>query len=308
MSEKDLVLESGIYPRGKLIAVAAMIGSAACWGLSTVMSRDLLDTLTPMSLLVVQLTASVTALLLMAAPQFPHRYKGIGRAAAIGIFEPGLTYAVGLAGLALTTAGKASVISASEPVLIVLMAWLLFRSRPSRKLLLCILLAVVGVLMVSGDAYIEASATQLFGDGLIILATLFASTYVVLSARIVSNFPPATLAASQQLVGLAFALVVYIAVIATGSETTSLLDASPSLIAYAAFSGIIQYALAFWLYLIGLRYLSAGVAGLWLTLVPVFGLIGAYVWLGETPTLVMLLGAAIILVAVIVGRRETGHG
>lgn len=42
---------------------------------------------------------------------------------------------------------------------------------------------------------------------------------------------------------------------------------------------------------IGLRYLSPAVAGLWLTLVPIFGLFGAYVWLAEVPTPLMLVWA-----------------
>jgi len=72
----------------------------------------------------------------------------------------------------------------------------------------------------------------------------------------------------------------------------------------AALSGVVQYALAFWLYLVGLKHLSANAAALWLTLIPVFGVTGAYFWLGEIPTLPMLLGMALILAAVNAGRRE----
>lgn len=306
MKEANLRLAIDSPSRGKPIAIAAMIGSAACWGLATVMSRDLLDSMAPMTLLVVQLAASVTVLLLMAARNRPHLYrgKGLGAAAAIGILEPGLTYAVGLAGLALTTAGKASVISASEPVLIVLMSWLLFRRRPSRRLLLCIALAVAGVLMVSGDGYLEMGGSEVLGDILIVLATLFAATYVVLSARVASDFPPATLASSQQLVGLAFALVVYFGVRSATADAASITDIPIHVLAYAAVSGLVQYALAFWLYLIGLRSLSASAAGLWLTLVPVFGLFGAYIVLGEVPTVIMLVGAVLIVAAVVAGRSE----
>ncbi|WP_082537282.1 MULTISPECIES: DMT family transporter [unclassified Aureimonas] len=293
--------------RAKLVATLAMIASAACWGFATVMSRNLLDAMPPTTLLVIQLTASVAALLVMAAPNFPHRYegKGIGRAAAIGLLEPGLTYAVGLAGLSLTTAGKASVISASEPVLIVLMSWILFSQRPSRRLLVCIALAVVGVLMVSGVGDLDAGDSERLGDGLIVLATLFAATYVVLSARVAGDFPPATLASSQQLVGLAFALALYAVERLATADPVSITDMPPRVIVYAALSGVVQYAAAFWLYLIGLRHLSAGAAGLWLTLVPVFGLFGAYVWLGEVPTIIMLLGASFILAAVLAGRSES---
>lgn len=288
------------------IAVSAMIGSAACWGFATVMSRDLLDTISSSALLVVQLTASVVALLLLAIPNTPWRYRasGIGRAALIGILEPGLTYTIGLVGLSLTSANSASVISASEPVLIVLVAWLLLRQRPPLGLITCIGIAVLGLLMVSGEALLERGQASSVGDGLIVLATLFAASYVVLSSKVTGDFPAATLASAQQIVGLVFAVSVFLIVQTLGLEHGTIASLSPGMLAYAAFSGVIQYAFAFWLYLIGLRYLSPAAAGLWLTLVPIFGLIGAYVWLHEVPTGLMLAGAALIIGAVVMGRSH----
>ncbi len=288
------------------IAVSAMIGSAACWGFATVMSRDLLDTMSSSALLVIQLTASVAALLLLAIPNTPWRYRssGIGRAALIGILEPGLTYTIGLVGLSLTSANSASVISASEPVLIVLVAWLLLRQRPSRGLVACIGVAVMGLLLVSGEAFLKRSQASSVGDALIVLATLSAASYVVLSSRVTGDFPAATLASAQQTVGLAFAVSIFFIVQTLGLERGTIATLSPGMLAYAAFSGVVQYALAFWLYLIGLRYLSPAAAGLWLTLVPVFGLIGAYVWLREIPTELMLAGAVLIIGAVVMGRSH----
>jgi len=40
-----------------------------------------------------------------------------------------------------------------------------------------------------------------------------------------------------------------------------------ALLCHAALSGVVQYGLTFWLYLIGLNYLSASAAALWLTLI-----------------------------------------
>ncbi|MDI6837131.1 DMT family transporter [Ciceribacter thiooxidans] len=305
MSE-TLATSLAVAGRRRWIAVSAMIGSAACWGFATVMSRDLLDTMSSSALLVVQLTASVAALLLLAIPNAPWRYRssGIGQAALIGILEPGLTYTIGLVGLSLTSADSASVISASEPVLIVLVAWLLLRQRPSPALIGCIGLAVVGLLLVSGEALLERGQTSSVGDSLIVLATLFAASYVVLSSRVTGDFPAATLASAQQIVGLAFAIGVFLIVQSAGLERQTLTGLSPGVLAYAALSGVVQYALAFWLYLVGLRYLSPAAAGLWLTLVPVFGLVGAYVWLHEVPTGWMIAGAALIIGAVVTGRSQ----
>ena len=289
-----------------IIAILAMIGSAACWGGATVMSRDLLDDFAAPTLLVVQLTASVITLILLSIPHRPWQYVSptLGKASLTGILEPGLTYSVGLWGLSLTSAGSASIIGSTEPVFIVLIAWFLFGSRPSRKLAICILIAVLGLLLVSHDSSAGNTNKSLTGDLLIVLATLFAASYVVFSAKWADQFPAAVLASAQQLIGLSCAVAIYVVALMTGVISQTPSDLSWGALIYASVSGIVQYALAFWLYLIGLKYLSPGTAGLWLTLIPVFGVAGAYFWLGEIPTVMMLLGMGVIVAAVILGRLE----
>lgn len=296
---------------GRRVAALAMIGSAACWGFATVMSRDLLSTIPAPRLLVVQLAASVAALLLLAAPRFPWRCRGrrFGLGALAGLLEPGLAYAVGLAGLTLTTAGRASVISATEPALIVLLSWLVFRRRPGARLLIAIALAAAGLVLVSGAGLADGGPDALAGDLLIVLATLFAAGYVIASSVIAADFPAATLAAAQQMVGLGFALLLLALLGATGRDAGAFRDIPAPLLAYAALSGVVQYALAFWLYLTGLRHLSAGAAGLWLALTPVFGLVGAWAWLGEAPGGATIAGAALIIAAIAFGgATEGGNG
>jgi drug/metabolite transporter (DMT)-like permease len=291
---------------GRLVAILAMIGSAACWGGATVMSRDLLTQIQAPTLLVIQLAASVTVLLLMAAPLRPLRYANakLLKVSLTGILEPGLAYSFGLWGLSLTSAGNASIIGSMEPVFIVLLAWLLSGGRPSRKLLLCVGIAMAGLLLVSEDALAGGGVGSLAGNLLIVLATLFAASYVVLSARFACNYPAAVLAGGQQLVGLGCALAIYLAGRLSGMLGPESNELTLRIVAYAAASGVVQYAMAFWLYLIGLRYLSAGAAGLWLTLIPVFGVSGAYLWLHEVPTVTMLTGMGLIIGAVCLGRRE----
>lgn len=289
-------------------ASAAMIGSAACWGLATVMSRDLLETFTAPALLVIQLCASVAVLLLLSLPERPIRHWGtpLRRASWAGLLEPGLSYAVSLAGLALTTAGNASVIGATEPLMVVFLAWLFLRQRPSRRTLLAIVVAIVGLLMISGESLaLGVARGNPLGDSLIMLATVFAAAYVVVTARYSELVPPATMASAQQLLGLALALALLWAAEATGVMRQDWAAVDSGMLSLAAISGVVQYALAFWLYLVGLRRLRPAVAALWLTVTPVFGIAGAFVFLGEVPSLLMLLGTAVILGALLATRKES---
>lgn len=291
---------------GRLLAIAAMIGSAACWGGATVMSRDLLAHIQAPTLLVIQLAASVAVLMLMAIPHRPLQYvsPSLGRISLTGILEPGLAYSIGLWGLSLTSAGSASIIGSTEPVFIILLAWLVSRGAPSGKLVLCVSIAIAGLLLVSYEPTHEGETRSLVGNVLIVLSTMFAASYVVLSAKFAHRFPAAVLAGSQQLVGLMCAIAIYLTGRLTGFIGPESTELTSRLVVYAAASGVVQYAMAFWLYLIGLRYLSAGAAGLWLTLIPVFGVSGAYLWLHEVPTLPMLMGMVLVIAAVYLGRRE----
>lgn len=299
-----------LAPQGisRRAAITCMIASAACWGLATVMSRDLLASLSAPGLLVVQLAASLIFLSVLTARERPTRHitPGLARAALPGVLEPGLAYTVGLIGLSMTTAGHAAVISAAEPIFIVALSWLLLHERPTRRLLVCILVAIGGLLLITGggEAKDGAAGATLTGDALVMLATLFAAGYVVFSAKVARGYPSATLAFAQQAVGLLFALAIY--ALASIFEFVPPLWAGldAGLLGYAALSGVVQYALPFWLYLIGLRRLRASTAGLYLTLTPVFGIAGAFFWLGEQPHTAMLVGTVLVLAAVIAGLRE----
>jgi drug/metabolite transporter (DMT)-like permease len=65
----------------------------------------------------------------------------------------------------------------------------------------------------------------------------------------------------------------------------------------AIVSGVLYYAVAFGLYLAGLRQVSAAIAGIFLTLLPVFGVIAAYLLLGERLSARQRFGAAVVIAA-----------
>lgn len=287
-----------------LAAVGAMVLSAACWGSATVMSKGALEAFSPPVLLTLQLGASVTFLWIAVAAtgQKIGLDAGARLAALSGLLEPGLAYALGTFGLMLTTAGNASLIATTEPLLIVALAWLLFRERVSARTGAAIVAAMVGVGIVTGAHGAGAAGTAL-GDVMVVLGTLFAAFYVVVSSRFVTRIAPLRLAALQQTVGLAFAVAFLLGWSSFATLHDELARADPEAIALAVVSGVVQYALAFWLYLIGLRRLAASTAALFLTLIPVFGLSGAVVFLSETVAVLQAIGAVVIVVAVASARR-----
>jgi O-acetylserine/cysteine efflux transporter len=79
----------------------------------------------------------------------------------------------------------------------------------------------------------------------------------------------------------------------------------------AIFTTLISFVLAYLLWYRGLRVLTPSQTAVYIYLVPVFGLLAAWLVLGERPTLFLLLGGATILAGVILTnsapRRTTPH-
>lgn len=290
-----------VAPAARGWAVAAMIASAACWGFATVLTKGALAAMPPFSLLVVQLSASV-AFLWAAVAVTGQSARGTGRAALAGVLEPGLAYGAGVPGLMLTSAASASVIGAAEPMFIAALAWAAFGLRPSAPVAVAMLTGALGVALVTATGA-EAGERRLAGDLLVLLGTLFAAVYVLVSSRSVQGIAPLPLAAAQQSAGLGFAVALAAAAMAARLEPPPAAVA-PEALALAAASGVVQYALAFWFYLLGLRALPVATAGVFLALIPVFGVSGAMLFLGEAVAPAQGLGCALVIAAVLLAARR----
>ena len=290
-------VDNHILNRRFIVSGIAVL-SAACWGLGTVMSRVVLDVMPPYTLLVLQLSSSITFLALVLAVQ--GRLTGVNvRLGLPGLFEPGLAYLLGILGLAFTTASNASLIGSIEPILVIALAWLFLRERVTRRLVFLSIIAVIGVGLVTvSDGMLHSQGTAL-GDLLILLGTLSGAIYVIVARRLLSDRPPLNLTFMQQIVGLFMVVVIWLIAAFFQSTTAAVPPVPLSMVLLAIASGVIQYALAFWLYLIALQKLSASIASFYLTLIPLFGVGGAYVILGEQLTFWQWIGALCILAAVV---------
>ncbi|KPV54912.1 hypothetical protein SE17_00815 [Kouleothrix aurantiaca] len=284
--------------------ITALVLAAACWGGATVITKHVLTDVPPLTLLVLQLTVSVVflwAIVLMQRMRLPQR-RDIVRLGGIGILNPGLAYTFGLLGLTYTTASMSTLLWAAEPILILGLAWLILCERLTRTLLVFSLLAITGVVLVAGiDVGVEQTSL-LLGNGLILSGVACCALYTVLTRRMVTNLDPLLIVTLQQSLALAWALAIWPLEWAR-EGAVSLTTISPASWGWAALSGVLYYALAFWCYIIGLKQMPASMVGLFLNLIPIFGVGAAYLFLGERLTLVQSIGGVLILVAVVMVLR-----
>jgi drug/metabolite transporter (DMT)-like permease len=276
-----------------------MVLAVACWGLGTVMSKGVLAYFPPLALMAVQLTASIVCLWTTLGAKrvtIPLNFSTL-RSASIGLLSPGIADTLSLIGLTMTTASMSTLIWDFQPIVILVLAFLILRERFTRPLATFSLLAAVGVGLVAGVILNDHSDTVLIGNLVTLMGVFICSIYIVLTRGLTSSLEALPLVALQQTVSWVFVLAIWPTELLRNASQ-NLLTISPIIWVWAILSGVVYYALGFWLYIIGLKNTSASLAGFFMNLLPVFGITGAYIFLSERLSALQWVGAILILFSV----------
>jgi len=195
--------------------------------------------------------------------------------------------AVKVAGVAVATLGFASF-----PAFTVLLEGLIFRERIRFNEILLVLLVSIGLVLVTPDFDLASQAT-----GGLLWAVLSGLLFSLLSLanRAGSGRIPAVQAALCQNLVVAACLLPW---------------AAPDLAQVAALDwvwigllGVFCTAVAHSLFVASLAVIKARTAAVVFALEPVYGITAAWLLFGENPTLRMLIGGALIILAIVVSSR-----
>lgn len=201
--------------------------------------------------------------------------------------------AVKVAGVAIATLGFASF-----PAFTVILEGLIFRERIRFNEILLVILVSIGLVLVTPDFDLASQATTgllwAVGSGL-----LFA--LLSLNNRASSGRIPAVQAALCQNV------VVALCLLPVAAPELGQVRAMDWL--WISLLGIFCTGLAHSLFVASLAVIKARTAAVVFALEPVYGITVAWLLFGENPTLRMLMGGALIIVAIVVSSRlSAGSG
>lgn len=277
--------------------IASLIAAAACWGIGTVVSKQAVAEIPPLTLLPIQLAVSVAFLAILARVRghaLPRGRDGriLGR---LGLLNPGLAYALSLIGLTQITASLSVLLWATEPILILLLAGAVLGERLGPAILVPTLAAIAGLALVVFD---PAASGSFVGVALTLAGVGVCAVYSVATRRWLPGATDSTLGVvlAQQLHALGLAIAVVVALGAVGQPILPA-QVSAAGVASAASSGLLYYAFAYLFYLSALRALPASVAAASFYLIPLFGVAAAWL-VGERLELLQWLGASLVVVAV----------
>jgi probable blue pigment (indigoidine) exporter len=276
--------------------VVLLILAAACWGTGTVVSKQAIAELPPLTLLPVQLAVSVTVLLVVTrlrGERMPAGREGrlLGR---LGLLNPGLAYALSLIGLTEITASLSVLLWASEPILILVLAAMVLGDRLGPAIVAPSVVAVAGLLLVVFDPGASGSA---FGVALTIAGVVACAVYTVATRKwLLGTDSTFGVVLAQQAHALVLSAVVLAGLALAGRAIIPGQVTSAGLLSAVA-SGLLYYALAYSFYLSALRNVRASIAAASFYLIPVFGLAGGWL-VGERLQPLQWMGAVVVVVSV----------
>ena len=179
------------------------------------------------------------------------------------------------------------------------MAYLILKDRVTLASGIGAATALTGVILVVLQPGTRADFT---GIALTVAGVGACALYTVRSSKILVDASSLSIVLLQQAAALVFALALLAGSFVLGDPSAvSQVSAIGWLSAGAA--GVLYYAVAFWFYVTGLRGCRPAFVGMFMNLIPVFGLAASYLFIGERMAPRQWLGVTLVLAAVIAIAR-----
>lgn len=295
------------FPRWFFLLLAVVCN--AVWAVSYSITKQLLETVSPLALTFWRLLiAAIFLLMFVRRNHLPKKLlprdvwllflMGWGCLAGATMFQ--------YAGAKLTSASNVAVLISLEIPVISVMA-VVFLSEIFRwGQAVSLVVAVVGVLVITlapGSTDL-LSRSGMLGNGLVLVSVVAYAGYTIVAKKLVTNWH------SLSLTAFTFALAVPLTAIVAEVIEPGALRASLSMtsqqIAAVMFLGLVSTAVSFlaWNWLTAA--LPAVVLAPTLFVQPVLGALVSHWWLGESFSTRYLMGAALVLGALAVGMKSDG--
>ena len=191
-----------------------------------------------------------------------------------------------------TGAGLASVLGNAQPVFIVLIAFMFLGERFSFQQFIAFGLVIVGILIIILPSFTQSEGSLLAGASLALTTSFAAAIGTVLGRYLELSKSLFSFSAWQLIFG--GALLIVLSLLMKEPAIRWNLEFFGILIVLAIFNSAVISCGWFWL----LQQVKAGELAIYLFLVPVLGVLWAYLFRGEQPDLSSIIGGILILTGI----------
>lgn len=275
------------------------------WGVNFSVAKIALATLSPLAFNALRFPLAATLLFAVLRSRgglpLPERAE-VPRVLMLGLLGNLLYQLFFIFGLDRTTAGNASLLLAGTPIITALLSAALGHEELRARVWLGVLGTFAGITMVvlGGARAVSAGSGTLVGDLLMLGASVTWSFYAVGSRSLIDRHGPLAVTAWTLWVGAVGIVTIGI------PDLLELEWAAIPVEAWAAtfYAGVLSIGLAYMIYYYGVSRIGNTRTASYSNIVPVIALVAAWLWLGEIPKLVQIIGATIIIGGVTIAQSE----
>ena len=275
------------------------------WSCNWIVGRALHHDVPPMAMTFFRWLFAIVILAPFALPRLRRHWPVIGeywrRLLVLGTIGIGSHNALAYLGLNFTTATNGVILNSFIPVMIIALAWVFLRERLTRVQLAGVAVSLAGVLAILSQGSLAALAAFRLngGDLLIILSMAMWSTYTILLRWRPPGLDTLSFLFVLAVIGDTAMLPFWLAEQALGYHVVWTWQAFVALASVGLFSSVLAYL--FWNR--GVEQVGPQIAGLFVHLMPVFGVLLAWVFLDERLALFHLAGIGLILTGIAITSR-----
>ena len=193
--------------------------------------------------------------------------------------------------------GAASLIIATIPILIAILAFFILKEKISFKKAIGVIIALIGVLVISiwGKKGEALEIDYVFGAVAVFIAAILGALYTIAGKKLLERYSGLSLTVYAMLFG-SIGLIPFI--------NTSLFDqvSKMSINGWFAiiFLGIFSTIVGYVIWYVALKIKSASEIGVYLYAMPVLAPIISYFWFKDEITLLFILGGVLVIVGLII--------
>lgn len=273
---------------------AALFIMTMIWGVSFVIMKDALDSMTTFYILATRFLGAAVLLLLFNIKRLGQLDKGyILGGIAMGAAMVA-AYAVQTYGLMYTTPGKNAFLTTTYCIFVPFLYWAVIKKKPDRYNVLSTVFCVAGVALISLDGDLRMGK----GDALTILSGLLFAVHMIITSGMVGKRNPVLLTMVQ------FAAAGIISLVLALIFEQRPAQLSPSAIWGMLYLVVFSTAICLLLQVFGQKYTPPSQAAIIMSLEAAFGAISSVIFMDETITGRLLAGFALTFAAVLISETK----
>jgi len=285
-----------------LVGILCGLGAASIWGGMYVVSKVVLDIIPPFTLVSLRLIlGALTLAIVLSIRGFPSLTRTqVLQVLGVGLVGYGVSLSLQFLGTKLSTAANGSLVTSATPAFVLIFASILLKERITRRRLVALLLATLGVVAVIDPRSAQLNPDLFLGNLCLIGAAITWALYSVLVRKTTQNFDVITFS----LIAFIGGLPVSVPASVWELQTIGIGEISLGVIGGVLFLGIISTALAMVLWNTAFALVDASLASLTFFAQPVVGTFLGWLFLGEQITPLFLLGGFLIGLGLVISSRE----